>query len=61
MCGKNRGQDQVQKKPQPVEDEAENVADGAEHSVGLITMAALEVIAAEMTGAFHMADHRLNG
>jgi hypothetical protein len=37
------------------------VAYGAEHGVGLIGMAALELIAAEMAVAFQVPDHRLDG
>ena len=37
------------------------MADGAEHGVGLVAMAALEVIAAEMAVALQMSNHRLDG
>jgi len=57
----DRDEDQGQKKPQPVEDEAEIVADSAEHGVGVVAMTALEVIAAEMAVALQVSDHRLDG
>ena len=37
------------------------MADGAEHGVGGVAVAAFEVAAAEMPLALHVADHRFDG
>ena len=41
-------QDQTQKFPEPLEYEPDIVTDGGEHGVGVITVASLEEVAAEM-------------
>ena len=46
---------------EPGQDEAEIVADSAEHSVVLVAMTATEEIAAEMSVIFHVPDDRLDG
>jgi len=47
--------------PQPGENEAKVVTDGAEDDVGGIGGATFEIAAAEMGLCFHMYDHRLDG
>ena len=55
------GQDRAQKRLQPFEDEAEVVADGGQHGVGVVAVLPLEVVAAEMACGLHVSDHRLDG
>ena len=57
----DRSHDEPQEKPQPVEDEAEIVADGREHGIVLIAVAPAQEVAAQMTVLFQMADHGLDG
>jgi hypothetical protein len=54
-------EDRAQNHPQPSEDEAEIVADGAQDGIGRVAFAALQVATAEMAICFHMTDHRLDG
>lgn len=48
-CAEEGCQDKAQGKPQPVEDEAQIVADGGEDGVDLIADASLQVVAVEKT------------
>ena len=47
--------------PQPPEDEAEVVANGAHHGVDLVAEASFEEVSVEMAVGFTMADDRLDG
>ena len=51
----------MQQSLQPLEDEAEAVADGGQHGVGMVAVSSVEAIAVEMAVCLHMADHRLDG
>ena len=54
-------EDRAQNHPQPGEDKAEVVADGAEDGIGGIAGAALEIAAAEMALCFHVPDDSFDG
>jgi hypothetical protein len=47
--------------PEPVEDEAETVADGREHGVVLIAVTPFEEVPAQITVVLQVADHGLDG
>jgi len=50
----------VQQKPQPGEDEAEVVADGAKDDFGRVTVTTLEIAAAEVLVGLHVTEHGLD-
>ena len=52
---------EAQEKPQPCQEEAEAVADGAEDSVGGIAVASLEATTAEMAFRLHVTNDGLDG
>jgi hypothetical protein len=58
---KKGGEDRAQQKPQPVEQEAEVVADGREHGVDGIAGTVSEMVAAHAVLGLEMTDHRLDG
>ena len=53
--------DDAQNHPQPGEEEAKVITDGAEDGIGGVAGAAFEIATAEMTFCLHVADHRLDG
>ncbi len=55
------GDDFWQEFPQPLEDEAEVVADGAHDGVDLVAVAALEEVSGQVAVGFAMADDGLYG
>ena len=55
------GEEEAPKDPEPGEDAAEVVADGAEDSVGSIAVASLEVITAEMAFRLDVTNDGLDG
>ena len=56
-----REEDDAQNHPQPCENEAKVVTDGAEDDVGGMAGATFKIAAAEVTFCLHMSDHRLDG
>jgi hypothetical protein len=54
-------EDRAQQKPQPVEQEAEVVADGGEYGVDGVASAMGKVIAAHAVLGLEMTDHRFDG
>ena len=57
----NCGDDFEQKFPQPLEDEAEVVADGAHDGVDSVAVTALEEVAPEMAVHLAMTDNEFDG
>ena len=55
------GQDQAQENLQPLEDEAEIVADGGQHGVGVAVVASAQEVPSQVAVRLHVADRRLDG
>ena len=51
---------EAKKAPQPLEQEAEVVTGGGEQYIDLVAFNAFEIVAAEVTLVFEMADERLD-